>query len=986
VYDVHNEPLSDTSVIKQSRKNRSRKLVPKYEGPIDKSKAFHPVCKKAETTRFISNLKEIMASESATYTTGNLSTDRNFTALPGSSTCPGLLIVTIPIGAIIYSVDVEYKMRALNQGWKSEQRSQLRCVSPGGTDESVLYAGEGDQTGNQNYSRTGLDIANGVSGGGDITFELHAGRTWGGSGCNITYNYVRKNSWTITVYYTMDALPDFTGSPTNVATGQTVTFTDNSQGSVSSWDWNFGADAVPLTANTQGPHNVIYTLSGHKTVSLTVNGANNETKADYITVTNPNDWLHWDDGVNNNAVGVGSASVFQIAARFEPGDISLYQSYQITRMRVYIDDIPIAATFKVWQGSDQLNLTEYVRQSFTPIATSWVEVVLNTPYNVNVSQELWFGVEYDDPGTGVYPAGLDQTTDYNGKGNLYRLDITDPTSWNLLSAIPITGEWNVQAYLQPAGINWAGSVSSEWEDANNWSTFVVPQIGTDVVIPVTSNDPVINSGVTIHNLTIESGASLSINPESSLTVNGMLTNNAGESGLVIVSNDIGTGSLVQTSVGVAARFQRWVKGDPEAWHMLSSPMTGQEISGDFTPSGSYADGTGYDFYTWYEPDTSWVYLLNTEYPPTWADANGGINFIQGKGYLVSYQATNPTKEFFGTLNSGSVSINISKTTGISDHFGTNLVGNPYPSSIDWKATSGWDRTNLTTVGGGYDIWVWNDTAYNYGVYNSASAIDEGSLGASRYITPTQGFFVTALQSGVFGVTDEVRTNENSGGWLKSSSKASNMIFLTVQSPDGIGNDEVIIEFGHDSHMSGTSKKFSFIRSAPSLFFPDNGRYYSLLLLDSLNQHPVLPLSFRAGSDGNYILNAYFDPEYLEFVLLKDLITGATHDFSKNQEYSFIASEQDNSGRFVVQFKKGNFPNPHDNLPIRIFTSNKTLYIDLRLVSGECNVEVFNVMGRTVKELELEGGSFYEFNTMKLSGIYIVRITANEGRTIKKLMF
>jgi hypothetical protein len=38
--------------------------------------------------------------------------------------------------------------------------------------------------------------------------------------------------------------------------------------------------------------------------------------------------------------------------------------------------------------------------------------------------------------------------------------------------------------------------------------------------------------------------------------------------------------------------------------------------------------------------------------------------------------------------------------------GFNLIGNPYPSSIDWKSGTGWLRTDLVVSGGGYDMWIW----------------------------------------------------------------------------------------------------------------------------------------------------------------------------------------------------------------------------------------------------------------------------------------
>jgi hypothetical protein len=147
---------------------------------------------------------------SALYTAGDIPTDFNFQVLPGSSSCPGTLSVSIPVGAVITGVDVTYAMTGLNVGYMSEQRSQLRCVSNGGTSETTLYPGVGNTSGTYTYNRTGLTIANGVTGGGDIQFELHAGRTWGSENCNTTYNKVNNNSWMVTIYY---FIPETCGQP-----------------------------------------------------------------------------------------------------------------------------------------------------------------------------------------------------------------------------------------------------------------------------------------------------------------------------------------------------------------------------------------------------------------------------------------------------------------------------------------------------------------------------------------------------------------------------------------------------------------------------------------------------------------------------------------------------------------------------------------------------------------------------------------------------
>jgi M6 family metalloprotease-like protein/uncharacterized repeat protein (TIGR02543 family) len=142
-------------------------------------------------------------SVTAIYNEGDIPSDFNFTALPGQSACPGALTVTIPEGAYIIGVDVEYDFTALGAAWIADQVSQLRCVSTGGTSEAALFFGSVNVAGTQSYSRTNLDIANGVTGGGDILFELHLGRQWGGAGCGTDNNRVDNGTWAVTVYYQM---------------------------------------------------------------------------------------------------------------------------------------------------------------------------------------------------------------------------------------------------------------------------------------------------------------------------------------------------------------------------------------------------------------------------------------------------------------------------------------------------------------------------------------------------------------------------------------------------------------------------------------------------------------------------------------------------------------------------------------------------------------------------------------------------------------
>jgi len=92
---------------------------------------------------------------------------------------------------------------------------------------------------------------------------------------------------TKTDYISVDGAPvaAFYGSPTSGPAPLTVTFHDQSTGSITSWDWDFGDGSTHSSA--QNPTHE-YTAEGLYTVSLTVSGAcgsDSETKTDYINVT-----------------------------------------------------------------------------------------------------------------------------------------------------------------------------------------------------------------------------------------------------------------------------------------------------------------------------------------------------------------------------------------------------------------------------------------------------------------------------------------------------------------------------------------------------------------------------------------------------------------------------------------------------------------------------------------------------------------------------
>ena len=96
--------------------------------------------------------------------------------------------------------------------------------------------------------------------------------------------------------------------------------------------------------------------------------------------------------------------------------------------------------------------------------------------------------------------------------------------------------------------------------------------------------------------------------------------------------------------------------------------------------------------------------------------------------------------------------------------GFNMLGNPYPSGLDWQTSwsglKGFIRTNIAPT-----IWVFNPVTYQYDTYMLTSTSGGTATGnATRYIAAGQGFIVQATATGASLTIDEyAKTTQNNNG-------------------------------------------------------------------------------------------------------------------------------------------------------------------------------------------------------------------------------
>ncbi len=155
-------------------------------------------------------------------------------------------------------------------------------------------------------------------------------------------------------------------------------------------------------------------------------------------------WIHWDSGENHTAVGLSNGGFFTAVSRWESADIEDLEGKSVEKLKFYVADLPLSAIAKVWQGEDQNNMNLLTYQEFTPQEDQWNEVILDEPVLIDTSQELWFGYELEDQGSGYFSAGRDTINEVQGKGNLLKIGNND---WVSLTDYDIPGNWNIHAYV-----------------------------------------------------------------------------------------------------------------------------------------------------------------------------------------------------------------------------------------------------------------------------------------------------------------------------------------------------------------------------------------------------------------------------------------------------------------------------------------------------------------------------------------------------------
>ena len=475
--------------------------------------------------------------------------------------------------------------------------------------------------------------------------------------------------------------------------------------------------------------------------------------------------------------------------------------------------------------------------------------------------------------------------------------------------------------------DWVGTKDTVWTDPDNWSSTKVPGAFNDVVIKSTATHfPAITTQVEVKSMNIESGAKVTIYAPGALTVNSDLQINGS---LIMEAPDgVGTYPSLLTNGNVqisGGTFQEKLYLKQKKFHYVSSPLASGNATSDLycknRPDGRFNP----NFYTYDEtvdldgnpgsaPSGSYD---SQNLASGWVVAHNGssgaaVPMQTSQGYAL-WDESDRLIAYQGVPNNGDLDV-----TGLSYtdndpvpeqetlpnfYDGWHLMGNPYPSYINWDSIA----QSLTNMDNAIYIWDGNQYAsYVNGVAN-------GNI--SKFIAPMQGYFihVNADNAG-FTQNNACRSHSTTQQFLKSAKvkKSTPGNILRLSMDIGTGSDIVTIYFTpratdeFDSRYDAF-KMFSYRsnKSVPDLYTIDRNILYSIeaLPLESMYNDTV-PVGLVMKTNGTATISVAqmnFDEPVDIYLYDKQLDSNIV--LNPGTSYTFTSGSGKITDRFELRFYK-----------------------------------------------------------------------------------
>jgi len=160
-------------------------------------------------------------------------------------------------------------------------------------------------------------------------------------------------------------------------------------------------------------------------------------------------WIHFDDGINNDAIGMGGGGTWEGAIRMTPGELKDYEGWKLVVVKWY--HYVVEGTSETHSGNIKIyecgDLTEpgdlITSEPYTVTGEGWFEILLSNPVTIAGDEDVWVSVEVTHGG-GENPLGVDVGPSVPTKGDW----IYGPgTGWIEMRIMGLDYNWNIHALI-----------------------------------------------------------------------------------------------------------------------------------------------------------------------------------------------------------------------------------------------------------------------------------------------------------------------------------------------------------------------------------------------------------------------------------------------------------------------------------------------------------------------------------------------------------
>ena len=552
---------------------------------------------------------------------------------------------------------------------------------------------------------------------------------------------------------------------------------------------------------------------------------------------------------------------------------------------------------------------------------------------------------------------------------------------------------------------WDGSTDTDWSTSANWSENIVPVAGRSPIIADVTNQPVISSDdgssgdVTLEDITINSGAELTINKEASLTLTDDFTNNSGSVYLESDSNEFAS-IIVQGDASGNITYKRYVNGvTANGWDLIGSPVDGLDIN-TFVSANSgvlATNGVQVAVGTFNNSNNDW-----SNYTTDGSGAgniNAAGNFDIGKGYQMgTVDGGSNILQFTGTIATADQLQAVINNQGNGDGRRWNLIANPFPSYLmlndDAHASNNLLTVNNSIIDGNYLA------AYGYDADGSGFTAygQDFNSNTAKYVAPGQAFMVAASSSSStnLSVTEAMLTTTGSDDFISGDNMDNTEIYLKLY------NGDQMIETTHIKFQENMTlgldpgydlgNYYQAAAISTRLVEDDEGNNFEHQQLPpSSMENAVIPLVINQSAGQEFRINLHTatipDPN----VYLEDVEEGT---FTNLYEEDFVytpTSDLSGVGRFFIHMTADTMSNEEVTTSmLNAYKEVNANYITLEGLatqSNNINVSLYNILGRKVLDTSLSNN----MNTQTIStlgmaaGIYVIELESGSDRLTKKLI-